>query len=290
MSCALDWQRGTACSRAEIRLPELTAGTILVPSLSWGTDACYRFRFSLKIADQVYALNEVPSAKKADAVNEISLSTHIDCFHIKRTIPDARLVVEAEGSPDEASYLLCVTARPIQNESVELSAQDALCATPPALSQMQADDAIKQRICSPTCLAMLLQHYDKPIDWLDFVTTCYDEATGTYGVWPLGIWAASRQGCLGAVEVLPDWGNILRVLDRGMPLVASIRYGEGALPGAPLTSTAGHLVVVYGVDGTNVHVLDPAAPTAAEVVRTYPLPSFSDAWLRYRGAAYILLP
>ena len=106
----------------------------------------------------------------------------------------------------------------------------------------------------------------------------------------MGIWAASRQGCIGAVEVLDDWIVASRLIDSGLPFVASIRYPEGKLPGAPISASSGHLVVVHGIDKKNIHVLDPAASTVAEVSRSYPSSAFGNAWLQYRGAAYILLP
>ena len=64
-------------------------------------------------------------------------------------------------------------------------------------------------------------------------------------------------------------------------------YTVHELPGAPLTDTGGHLVVVYGAGPAEVAVCDPAA-AEGEVVRVYPAAAFSRAWLRQRGAAYIL--
>ncbi len=110
-----------------------------------------------------------------------------------------------------------------------------------------------------------------------------------YGVWPLALAAAARRGCLGAVEVFDRWDEALAVLENGVPLVTSIRFSAGELPGAPLTETGGHLVVVHGVSGDTVRVCDPAAPHG-DVLRDYPADAFSRAWLRHRGAAYILPP
>ena len=78
--------------------------------------------------------------------------------------------------------------------------------------------------------------------------------------------------------------------NRTLPLVASIRYAAGELPGAPMLATGGHLVVVTGVDGEAVLVNDPAAPYHGTVSRRYPLAAFSRAWFRHRGAVYIVSP
>ena len=308
VSGELNWQRNNTKFHAEILLPELTTGTILVPSLSVCSDASYRFRFSLNFADQTFALNEVPSkanepsvknvpsseevssSERNETENKNSISTHIDCFHVQQLIPTSTLTIEANGITGAEQYLLCITERSITNEEVALPNRAICGPVPPSLSQMRASDKIKHSICSPTCLAMLLRHFEKPIHWLDFVAACRDGATGMYGVWPLGIHAASRQGCIGAVEVFDDWEAAAQLLDAGLPFVASIRYPKGSLPGAPIAASAGHLVVVHGMDEENIHVLDPAAPTVDEVARTYPASAFSSAWLQHRGAAYILLP
>ncbi|MCZ6644552.1 MAG: C39 family peptidase [Gammaproteobacteria bacterium] len=304
----LGWQHDNDCYSAEIPLPEISSGTIVVPSLSICRDASYSFRFSLNFSDQIFALNEVPSSsngpsshhvpssekapagRPAEAENKHPISTHIDCFHTHQHIPTSTLRVEVKGFSNAEQYLLCVTARSITCEEVAIPQRAVHCPSPPSLSQMQANDKIKHSICSPTCLAMLLQHFDRPIDWLDFVASCRDETTGLYGVWPLGIYAASRQGCIGAVEVFDDWENAALLLESELPFVASIRYPEGSLPGAPNAASGGHLVVVHRLDEDNIHVLDPAAPTVDEVARTYPQVAFSSAWLSHRGAVYVLLP
>ena len=111
-----------------------------------------------------------------------------------------------------------------------------------------------------------------------------------YGMWPLAIRAASRFGVIGAVELLSDWSMVLTCLAQQRPVVASIRYAQGALQGAPQAASHGHLVVVYGIDDSQVLVNDPAAPDRGSVSRRYNINEFSEAWFRHRGAAYILAP
>ena len=71
-----------------------------------------------------------------------------------------------------------------------------------------------------------------------------------------------------------------------LPLVASVAFGRGALPGSPLPESGGHLVTVRGVEGGTVVVHDPAA-APAEVLRGYDAARFAAAWMRWRGAAYV---
>ena len=85
-------------------------------------------------------------------------------------------------------------------------------------------------------------------------------------------------------------GEIETVLRSGAPIVCSIRFAKGALPGAPLAQSAGHLVVLYGIEFEQnegfVLVMDPAGDSAADVAKRYPLQAFSDAWISHRGGAY----
>ena len=88
-----------------------------------------------------------------------------------------------------------------------------------------------------------------------------------------------------------DWGAVRRSIAAGQPLVISIRFREGELPGAPIPSTAGHLIVVTGfAPNGDVLVNDPAAPAAAEVPRSYRRVDLEKAWLQKGGVAYVLLP
>ena len=58
-----------------------------------------------------------------------------------------------------------------------------------------------------------------------------------------------------------------------------------------MQQTGGHLVVLYGLEFEGEHgyalVMDPAAPSTAQVARRYPLKAFSDAWLSHRGGTYL---
>ena len=156
--------------------------------------------------------------------------------------------------------------------------------------------------CSPTATAMVLGYYGAlpgprawswvpdghPEPWVDAAARAtYDHGYGGTGNWAFNTaWASSRLGRGGQAFVtrLTGVAQAEQLVDAGIPLVASVAFGPGELAGAPLGSTAGHLLVVVGLDDAgDVVVNDPAAPTTAGVRRTYDRARFERAWLGGSG-------
>lgn len=291
----LVWRRRMGRVGCEIALPPCPPNHIIVPSLSVG-QADYRYEASLNTDDATWPLQPVPAPRsrlfgnRKCAATQAAVSTHIDCFHTQAALPASRLAFRLRQAAPPQRYLAVASIRPLRQSPPNPAAVHTRAPQPPPLSQMQAPEDIRRRICSPTALAMLLQAADPNIDWMDTVARCFDPSTGSYGCWPLAIRCAAAHGRLGAVEALPSWAAVVAVLGAGLPLVASIRFAEGELPNAPLTKTCGHLVTCYGIDGDEVLVNDPAAADPAAVRRRYDLAAFSRAWLERRGAAYIMAP
>ena len=153
--------------------------------------------------------------------------------------------------------------------------------------------------CSPTSTSMVLGYYKKlpaktsyswvptgHVDpWVDYaarMTFDYDyDGTGN---WPFNTaYAAPRVG-KAFVTRLRSLREAERFIAAGIPVVASISFGAGELDGAPISSTAGHLLVIVGftADGDPI-VNDPASHTRAGVRRTYDRGQLERAWLGGSG-------
>jgi len=77
----------------------------------------------------------------------------------------------------------------------------------------------------------------------------------------------------------------------GIPVVISIAFRKGQLPGAPISSTNGHLIVVRGFTSTgDVIVNDPAAATDAQVQIVYNRADLQNAWFNSNGTVYVMYP
>lgn len=289
-----DWQAAESGWDFTIELTDLAKGDIVAPSLSVLDQPDYGFQFTLEIDDKLYPLAPVPaeaSHRQDPNPSDNRVRTAIDCFHLGRRAKRARLHCHLSTVSSPEHYLLAVSIRPTQMkiEAAEGASHHRL-ALPPARSQMLENPRIAGGICSPISTAMALGSHRPAVDTGQIIRDCFDPSTRMYGSWPLAVRSAARIGCIGAVEVFSSWTPIMDCLRAGLPVVASIRFGAGELPGAPMASTAGHLVVVYGVTDEGVLVNDPAAPNHGTVSRSYPLIDFSRAWFRHRGAGYILCP
>jgi hypothetical protein len=159
--------------------------------------------------------------------------------------------------------------------------------------------------CSPTSLAMVLGYYGRlpgpaSYSWVDHryadrwvnqvARTTYDYRYRGTGNWAFNTAAGARRLTDAFVTRLPDLQAADRFLRAGIPLVVSIRFSRGGLTGAPISSTAGHLVVLSGLtaDGNPV-VMDPAAAQDASVRHVYDRAQFERAWLGGSGGmAYVL--
>jgi hypothetical protein len=263
-----------------------------------------QFRFSLEADGVPFPLHPVPAAGERPPEGPASggsISTAVDCYHTLREVGEAVLNVLVSATEGEAPrperYLLTLSIRPDEiRVTVPESVPSIRTGAPPAHSQMLENPRIAGRICSPVATAMAIGLRHRDVDYGRVISECFDPVTGMYGIWPLAIRAAGGYGYLGAVELFSDWSPVIDCLNRGLPVVASIRYSRGALSGAPQPQTAGHLVLVHGLTPqvgdrpAAVLVNDPAAPDHGSVPRRYPLAAFTEAWFRYRGAAYILTP
>ena len=233
----------------------------------------------------------IGSARFADArARSETLVCEIDEFIANPPAELIRVALRARVEPGQSllaeRWCVSLSAWSPGSDATAVSASARLAV--PALSQMEEDAAIRHRVCSPTCVAMVLAYHGHRAAVADLAREMLHAELDLYGVWPAAIRAASRRGIGGYLLRFPDWAAAAWCLERGVPVIASVRYGAGELTGAAIRETSGHLLVLTGQDGDDVFVNDPAAPSAARVARRYRLDELRRVWLGRTGIGYVL--
>ena len=165
----------------------------------------------------------------------------------------------------------------------------AFCASVNPISQMEQKHPDKRRICSPVSVSMALNALGYPTPLAPFLQDVFDQSAAIYGNWTFNTAAAGMRGAQAFVRRFSSLEELKDFVTPDSFVAASISYGRGRLDGAPMESTAGHLVLVRGWGKQKVLVADPAAATKETVLRAYDARQFAEAWLlNKKGAAYIV--
>ena len=291
----LAWSQREGGWSASVALPDLPNDSIVVPSCSLPGRPGADFTVELTVAGAGWGL--APTSTTATPMNTPSkttasdprATTHIDYFHCRADLSGAMAHVTVIGADVPRDYLVSFSLRAYKTTPLP-----GRLTTPrnvvPAISQLTAPRALRHRICSPTCVAMVLAYHGVADSLLHVAKSCLHVPSGMFGVWPLAVRTLTDAGLVAGVECFNNLDTVAPLLAHGLPVVASIRFAAGALPGSPLDGTDGHLVVVTGLDDDCVYVNDPAARDASVVPRVYPRAAFAAAWLTERGAAYVVAP
>jgi Peptidase_C39 like family len=268
----------------------------LVPSFSMLTDVPYALRFEAATeADGWSSWIATATIGPADfpvlPMSGTALTCDVDVYASTVPLEQLRLRVRL-GAADVKTLLASPWIATLSASDLGPREASGPARAPrlpvPALSQRQAPPEIAMRICSPTSVAMVLGYLGAAASPLEIAAEAFHAASDSYGVWPAAIRAAGLRGVAGYLLRFPDWPSAVWCLERGLPIVASIRYAADELPGAPLRETSGHLIVLTGCDEHSVFVNDPVAPTAADVPRRYRLDDLQRAWLDRAGVGYVL--
>ena len=153
--------------------------------------------------------------------------------------------------------------------------------------------------CSPTSTNMVMAYWartlgepalDRPVP--EVAAGTYDPVYRGYGNWPFNTAYAARHGLVGYVSRFSSIEQVERWIAAGVPVIASLGWGPGALANAPITSVDGHLLVIVGFTETgNVVVNDPASdPRRGQSVRReYRRAQFEALWLASSGGTVYLI-
>ncbi len=161
----------------------------------------------------------------------------------------------------------------------------------PFLSQFAGGAADDDSRCCPTSAVMILRYFGVDVELDDFARRSYDPRHSLYGNWSLTVATMSSFGLRAWVQKHSSSEELYTILDEGRPVILSVRFAEGQLPGAPIAKTTGHLLVARGCTAQgDILVNDPAGRSAESGCVTYEKSAFFQAWLKHGGIAIHAVP
>lgn len=146
--------------------------------------------------------------------------------------------------------------------------------------------------CSPTSVTMALAYWGFPVTVPEAAAATYDYVYEGNGNWPFNTAWASTYGLGGYVTRMGSMVQIEEWISAGVPVIISYAFGAGELPGTPISSSDGHIMVVRGFTETgDVVVNDPAASSDAGARIVYDRQKLEDLWLTHSGGTvYLIYP
>jgi len=160
----------------------------------------------------------------------------------------------------------------------------------PWRSQLVEEPAIAGRLCSPTCVAMVMAYRGVDLPTGVVARAVYDEGHDIYGNWARAVQGAYTFGVPGYLMRFGDWDTVRQYIANDQPIIASVRIDKGQLSDDPARVSTGHLLVITGFDGNgNVYVNDPGVSSEQRGVMSHPMDDLAKIWLANGGVGYILL-
>lgn len=275
----------------------------LVPSWNARTGASGSVTLDLRVQtggtwSRWYSFGTWSAAEGRSSVNGQSDATGqvlTDTLRLKAKATTYQYRVTVKGAGTQLSLLAFNTSDRARRAATQGQASDRRAwgkvIDVPQRSQMIYPDG-GEVWCSPTSVSMILAKHGVNVTVPVAAKGMYDRAYDGTGNWPFNTAYAAEQGLRAFVTRLPSLSAAEKYITAGVPLAVSLGWKKGELPGAPLPSSTGHLMVLIGFDAQGNPVLnDPAAPSNDTVRRTYPRTAFERLWLTHSGGlAYVISP
>lgn len=153
--------------------------------------------------------------------------------------------------------------------------------------------------CSPTSTSMVMAYWANVLGQPNLNQTVPAAAQGTYdfaydgtGNWPFNTAYAASYGLTSFVTRMSSMSQVEQWIKAGVPIVISVAFNNGQLPGEPVKNSPGHLMVIRGFTSTgDVITNDPAAATDAQVQIVYKRADLENVWqTSSNGTAYVIYP
>jgi hypothetical protein len=210
-----------------------------------------------------------------------------------RTTPTVRMVA-AIASRDEKKYLHSIPDATVWGRELAVPQRSQALPEYKGLGYGGGGEVW----CSPTSTSMVMAYWSGVTANPTLNQTVPDTAAGCYdwvydgtGNWPFNTAHAASFGLTGYVTRLYSFADAESYIKAGVPLILSIAFKPGELPGAPISQTNGHLIVLRGFDKNGDPIAnDPAARDNASVRIVYPRTPLENAWSHSNHTVYVIYP
>ena len=137
-------------------------------------------------------------------------------------------------------------------------------------------------------VSSFFRHFGQAADPLEVAADVQCPWQGIYGNWTQLAAVAGERGLAAWVERGGGPARLGQHLGLGRLVILSLRWAEHELPGAPIPSSDGHLVLAVGCGPDGVQVMDPAFRDPEVELVTYDWQGLLRAWKS--GASVVLAP
>ncbi|HEX6507034.1 MAG TPA: peptidase C39 family protein [Chloroflexota bacterium] len=153
--------------------------------------------------------------------------------------------------------------------------------------------------CSPTSTSMVMAYWAAMLHRPELLQPVPAVAAGVYdatydstGNWPFNTAYAASFGLTAFVTRMSSMRTLEEWIGRRVPIVISVAFKPGELPGEPLGSSDGHLMVVRGFTRSGDAIVnDPAAADDGGVRMIFSRAALERVWQQgSHGTAYVIYP
>jgi hypothetical protein len=146
-------------------------------------------------------------------------------------------------------------------------------------------------ICGPTSMSMAMAYNGCFLSTEYIVTEEYDSYNQMYGNWPFIAQEAAKYGFKSYYSRSNGQQPLRDHLAQGYPVEFGMAYSAGELTHSPISSTAGHLVLVVGIDANGDYICnDPAGSTSTWDHVVYHKDDIANVWLGHGGTTIPCIP
>ena len=149
---------------------------------------------------------------------------------------------------------------------------------------------LRGKICSPTSVSMVLQHWGLDRPTVANAMAIYDSNYEMFGNWNRAVQYAGQFGLDAWLTRYRSWEQVKGEIARGQPIIASIRFKRGTFPSNVNNASDGHLLVIRGMTPNGDLIVNDPASLERGNGAIYKADEFARAWFDNGGVGYVIRP